>query len=41
MVLALDPAALDGIHGTVRYPAAFDAIAGMGIHESKKVDSSS
>jgi putative acetyltransferase len=29
MVLALVPGALDGIAGTVKYPAAFDAIAGM------------
>ncbi len=30
MVLALDPGALDGIQGTVKYPAAFDAIVGNG-----------
>jgi putative acetyltransferase len=39
MVLALDPGALDGIQGTVKYPKAFDAIVGSGIHKSKKVDS--
>jgi putative acetyltransferase len=39
MVLALDPGALDGIQGTVKYPAAFDAIEGMSIPKSKKVNS--
>ena len=39
MVLALDPTALDGIQGTVKYPAAFDAIEGMSIPKSKKVNS--
>jgi hypothetical protein len=39
MVLALDPDALDGIQGMVKYPEAFDAIVGSGIHKSKKVDS--
>ena len=35
-LIALDPGALDGIQGTVKYPAAFDAIVGMGIHKSYK-----
>jgi putative acetyltransferase len=39
MVLALDPGALDGIQGTVRYPEAFDTIVGSGTRKSKKVDS--
>jgi putative acetyltransferase len=39
MVLALDPGALDGIQGTVRYPEAFDAIYGNGVPKSKKGDS--
>jgi len=39
MVLALDPCALDGIEGTVKYPEAFDAITGYGIQKSKKGDS--
>jgi putative acetyltransferase len=41
MVLALEPGALDGIQGTVKYPAEFDAIVGMGTHQSKKVGSRS
>ncbi len=36
MVLALEPGALDGIEGIVKYPAAFDAIAGYGMHTRKK-----
>jgi putative acetyltransferase len=39
MVLALDPGALDGIQGMVKYPEAFDATVGSGIHKRKKVDS--
>jgi putative acetyltransferase len=39
MVLALDPGALDGIQGTVKYPEAFDAIEGMSIPKSKNVNS--
>ena len=39
MVLALDPGALDGIQGTVKYPVAFDAIEGMSMPKSKKVKS--
>ena len=39
MVLALDPGALDGIQGTVKYPEAFDAIYGSGVPKSKKGDS--
>jgi putative acetyltransferase len=36
MVLGLDPHALDGIRGTVRYPEAFDAIVGS---SGKKINS--
>ena len=39
MVLALDPGALDGIQGTVKYPEAFDAIVGMSMPKRKKVNS--
>ena len=39
MVLALDPGALDGIQGIVKYPEAFDAIEGMSIPKSNKVNS--
>jgi putative acetyltransferase len=39
MVLALDPGALDGIQGIVKYPEAFDAIEGMSIPKSKKINS--
>jgi putative acetyltransferase len=39
MVLALDPGALDGIQGMVKYPEAFVATVGSGIHKRKKVDS--
>jgi len=39
MVLALDPAALEGIQGMVKYPAAFDSIVGSSTPKSKKVDS--
>lgn len=39
MVLALDPDALDGIRGTVRYPEEFDAIEGMSMPESNRVNS--
>ncbi|MFY9801191.1 MAG: N-acetyltransferase [Methanoregula sp.] len=37
MVLALDHGALDGVEGMVKYPAAFDAIVGSGMHKNKKV----
>jgi putative acetyltransferase len=36
MVLALDPGALDGIQGTVKYPEAFDTLYGSGVQKSKK-----
>lgn len=36
MVLALDANALDGITGTVKYPEAFEAIAGYGLVNRKK-----
>jgi hypothetical protein len=39
MVLALDPGALDGIQGIVKYPEAFDAIEGMSIPKSKQINS--
>lgn len=39
MVLALDPDALDGIQGTVRYPEEFDAIEGMSMPERNKANS--
>lgn len=39
MVLALIPGALDGIRGTVKYPAAFDVIVGNGLNKRPKVPS--
>jgi len=39
MVLPLYPDALNGIHGTVTYPAAFEAIVGNGLTKHPKVSS--
>lgn len=39
MVLPLDPGALHGIRGTVKYPAAFDAIVGSDMSKRPKVRS--
>lgn len=39
MVLALDPGALDGVEGMVKYPAAFDAIVGNSRTKGKKIQS--
>jgi putative acetyltransferase len=39
MVLDLVPGALDGIHGMVKYPKAFDTIVGGGTRSGKKIKS--
>lgn len=39
MVLALDPTALDGVEGMVKYPSAFDAVVGNELSKGKKVTS--